>query len=150
MAVLDTNKTKKPYIVDREENTFIGLDLPFRFGAVGEGWGASTQITLDAVRNDLKNLISTELGERLYQPNLGVALRKYLFEPFSETLVEELKATIYETVSFWLPFVEINAVNVSMSESQGEDMLNTMEVNITFSLKKDKKTLESVQIKVGE
>ena len=44
MAVLDTNKTKKPYIVDREENTFIGLDLQFRIGAVGEGWGASTQI----------------------------------------------------------------------------------------------------------
>ena len=78
MAVLDTNKTKKPYIVDRDENTFIGLDFPFRIGSTGEGWGASSQITLDAVKNNLKNLISTEVGERVFQPNLGVKLRQYL------------------------------------------------------------------------
>ena len=77
-------------------------------------------------------------------------MRKYLFQPFSETLVDEIKATIYETVNYWLPFVEINDIKIFMSDTQGEDMLNMMEVNITFSLKKDKKTLESVQIKVGE
>ena len=150
MAVIDTNKTKKPYIVDRDENISIGIDMPFRVGDRGEGWGASSTTTLQAVKNDLKNLVSTEIGERLYQPNLGVALRKFLFQPFTESLVDEIKTTIFETVSFWLPFVEITDIKVFMTESQGEDMLNLMEIHIAFALKKDKKTLESVQVKIGE
>ena len=142
MAIIDTNKTKKPFLVDRDENTYIGLDLPFRVGSAGEGWGASTQITLDAVKNNIKNLVSTEVGERLYQPNLGVRLRRFLFEPFSEGLVEDIKVVIYESVNFWLPFCEINDIIVKMSENQGANFTNVMEISITFSLKKDIKTQE--------
>ena len=141
MAVIDTNKTKKPFLVDRDENVFIGLDFPFRVGAVGEGWGASTQTTLASVRNDLKNLVSTEAGERLMQPNLGVKLRRFLFEPFSESLADEIKVVITDTVNFWLPFVEIKSINVRMSDNQGADFINLMEISIVFSLKKDIKTL---------
>tara|TARA_R100001377_G_scaffold57602_1_gene34371 strand:- start:319 stop:771 length:453 start_codon:yes stop_codon:yes gene_type:complete len=150
LAIIDTNKTKKPFIVDRDDNTFIGIDMPFRVGQSGEGWGASSQTTLDAVKNDLKNLVSTESGERLYQPNLGVKLRKYLFQPFTENLVDDIKNTVADSVSFWLPFVELTDIKVQMSETQGSDFASLLEISIIFSLKKDLKTLESVQIRIGE
>ena len=149
MAVIDTNKTKKPFLVDRDEDVFIGLDFPFRVGDKGEGWGASTQTTLASVRNDLKNLVSTEAGERLMQPNLGVKLRRFLFEPFSESLADEIKVVIIDTVSFWLPFVEIKSINVRMSDNQGADFTSLMEISIVFFLKKDIKTLESVQLTIS-
>ena len=58
MAIIDKTKLKNPFIIDRDENTFIGIDLPFRVGDRGEGWGASTEVTLDAVKNNLKTYLS--------------------------------------------------------------------------------------------
>ena len=40
MAVRDT--TKKPFIDDRDEKVFIGIDLPFRKSEGMDGWFAST------------------------------------------------------------------------------------------------------------
>ena len=135
MAVRDTNKDKKPFIVDRDEQTFIGIDFPFRVGQSGEGWGASTEVTLDAVTNNLRNLVSTEVGERLMQPNLGVRLKRFLFEPFSEELVAKIQDQIIEGMDYLLPFVQINDIRVKMSDNNTGDFRSVMEIFVDFSLK---------------
>ena len=38
--------TKKPYIHDRDERVFIGIDLPFRKSESKEGYFASTSTTI--------------------------------------------------------------------------------------------------------
>ena len=43
MAIIDPSK--KPYIVDRDENIFVGIDLPFRLSTGPEGYFASTSTT---------------------------------------------------------------------------------------------------------
>ena len=82
MAIKDT--TRKPYIEDNDENIFIGIDLPFRKSNSIEGYFASTSTTIEAVKNNIRNLVNTHQGERLMQPQLGINLRKYLFEQFSD------------------------------------------------------------------
>ena len=61
--------SKKQFVVDRDETVFIGIDLPFRRGTATEGWFASTTTTIDAIKNNIKNLLLTHKGERLLQPN---------------------------------------------------------------------------------
>ena len=51
MAIKDT--TKKPFINDRDENIFIGLDLPIRRGDGVEGYFASTSTTIESVKNNI-------------------------------------------------------------------------------------------------
>jgi len=82
LAVKDTSR--KPYIEDNDENIFIGIDLPFRKSSGIEGWFASTSTTIEAVKNNIRNLLQTNSGERLMQPNLGINLRKYLFEQYTD------------------------------------------------------------------
>ena len=82
MAILDKNKNN--FVVDRQENTFVGLKLPLTLEG---GDISSTKTTLEAIKQNIKNLCSTELGERVMQPNLGVKLKKFLFEPFNENVV---------------------------------------------------------------
>ena len=53
MAIRDT--TKKPYIEDRDSNIFVGIDYPFHKSNGVEGWFASTDTTIKAVKNDLKS-----------------------------------------------------------------------------------------------
>ena len=87
MAIKDLSK--KQFVQDRDENIFIGIDLPFRKGDA-EGWFASTTTTIESVKNNIRNLLQTNEGERFFQPNLGLNLRALLFEHVSnENLIGE-------------------------------------------------------------
>ena len=49
------NISKKPFIEDRNDDIFIGIDLPFRKANVVEGFFKSTTTTIQAVKNNIKN-----------------------------------------------------------------------------------------------
>ena len=141
MPVLD--KTKHNWVDDRDDTKYIGLKLPL---ILDNGQEASTATTLQAVKQNILNLLNTELGERLMHPNLGVQLKRFLFEPFSETVGVEIQDVIVESVNYWLPFLLINNIDIKMSNSER----STMEILIDFSLKKDPNVNESISLTVGE
>ena len=144
MAIID--KTKQNWIYDRDEATSIGLKLPM---TLDNGYDASTKTTMDAVKQNVLNLLNTEIGERVMQPNLGVRLKRFLFEPFSEELVNQIQDQIVEGMDYWLPFVQINDIRVKMSDNNTGDFRSVMEVFVDFSLKKNPDVHESIDIKVG-
>ena len=84
------------------------------------------------------------------QPTLGVRLKRVLFQPFSEEIIIEIKDIIETSLNYWMPFVQVNDIQVNMSENTTGDFLSAMDVSIDFSLKKDPTSNESVQITVGE
>ena len=141
MAIIDGSKNN--FVIDRDNSKFVGLKLPL---ILDSGEEASTKTTLEAVKQNVFNLCSTERGERVFQPGLGINLKKYLFEPFSENIIVQIQDTIVSSMDYWLPFITINDITVKMSDSER----STMELSIHFSLKKDPNTNESVQITVGE
>ena len=147
MAIKDT--TRKPFIEDNDENIFIGIDLPFRRSDGKEGYFASTTTTIEAVKNNIRNLVRTNKGERLMQPNLGLNLRNYMFEQFTDETLLSVQNDIVDTFKVWLPFVEIRDIQVSMNENDSIGK-NTMSINIVFNITRDPDTLESVQIEIGE
>ena len=147
MAIIDQNKMKNPFVNDKDENVSLGLKLPM---TLDNGQDGLTKTTIDAVKQNVLNLCSTELGERVMQPNLGVRIKKFLFEPFSEELVVQVQDTIVESMNDWMPFVQLDDIKVKMSDNQTGDFRSTMEISIHFSLKQDPTTTESVQINIGE
>jgi len=147
MAIKDT--TRKAFIEDNDENIFIGIDLPFRKSNGKEGYFASTSTTIEAVKNNIRNLVNTHQGERLMQPNLGLNLRNYMFEQFTDETLLSVQNDIVDTFKVWLPFVEIRDIQVSMDENDSIGK-NKMSINIVFNITRDPDTLESVQIEIGE
>ena len=142
MAILDTNK--RPFIQDRDELIFIGIDLPFRKSNGPEGWFASTSYSIDAVKQNVKLLLQTRKGERLMQPNLGIDLHRFLFEPLDDDLILEIQNEIVETFSLWLPFVTIKDMSVGMDEDASDINGNTLFVKVDFNLTRDPMMLASV------
>ena len=147
MAIKDT--TRKPFIEDNDENIFIGIDLPFRKSNGKEGYFASTTTTIEAVKNNIRNLVRTNKGERLMQPQLGLNLRNYLFEQFTDELVLSIQNDIVDVFKQWMPFIEIRDIQVSLDENDSIGK-NKMSINIVFNITRDPDTLESVQIEIGE
>ena len=131
MAIKDLSK--KQFVEDRNENIFIGIDLPFRKGENSEGWFASTTTTIDAVKNNIRNLLRTHKGERLLQPNIGLNLRKFLFEQFTDELRLQIENDILDTIDFWLPFIQVKNLEINMLSADDGIGKNTLIINVLFN-----------------
>jgi len=82
------------------------------------------------------------------QPNLGIALKRFLFEPVTADLYSSIKSTIEDGVSTWMPFVSINNIQVQMDENDVGDFRNTMRIFVDFSLKKDPNVSEGIEANI--
>jgi phage baseplate assembly protein W len=90
-------------------------------------------ISIDQAYENLKNLLLTRLGERILQPNFGTRLFNILFQPNVFQLKDDIQTTISEAVSFWLPYVNLDVINVVTNEDN-PDLVHYAEITITFSI----------------
>ena len=142
MAIQDT--TKKPYIIDRDSNIQVGMDLPIRRGDDKDGWFATSKTTMEAVKNNIVNLLSTTTGERLMQPNLGVDLRNILFEQVDESTEIRIQDIILDAFESWLPFVEVSDIKVVSGNMETDR--NQIRIDIIFNIIQDPNTVDSVSM----
>ena len=142
MAIQDT--TKKPYIIDRDSNIQVGMDLPIRRGDDKDGWFATSKTTMEAVKNNIVNLLSTTTGERLMQPNLGVDLRNILFEQVDESTEIRIQDIILDAFEIWLPFVQV--LDIKIVSDNIETDRNQIRIDIIFNIIQDPNTVDSVSM----
>ena len=140
MAILDTSVTGS-FNEDRDEEVFIGLDLPIRKSDGVEGYFASTSTTVQAVKNNIKNLLLTNRGERYLQPTIGLNLRKYLFEQFTVDVEDGIKADIVDSLNTWLPFVNIVELRINQNE-------NTLNIYVSFNIRNVPNMVDSVEVSI--
>ncbi len=145
MAIILNQKN----VTDENTNKRIGIEFPFQRGDYIDGYFKSTSLTIDAVKADLINLLSTNVGERVFQPELGTNLRNFLFEQNDDELQGMIQDDLVEKINFWMPFVRIVSVDIKTGdESRGEDP-NRVVIDVRFILNSNPKNLESVQIDMG-
>ena len=144
MAIKDTSR--KPYIIDNNTKVKVGIDLPIRRGDDLDGFFATTSTTIEAVKNNIRNLLQTEEGERFFQPNLGIGLRRLLFEHITNENLIGVQDTILDKIEFWLPFVEIRNIQVLSRDDSTDIGANEIRVKIDFNIKQDPNTLDSITL----
>jgi phage baseplate assembly protein W len=90
--------------LDLQKNIAIGVSLPF------DKPFTSTYTTKDQIKSNLINLLLTGTGERLMNPLFGTELRRFLFEGINESNIENLKNSLLNSISFFIP--EITVVDI--------------------------------------
>lgn len=71
-----------------------------------------------AVTRSIRNLLNTQQGERLYQPDVGSNVRKLLFEPIDDTTTDILASTIRDTLNAYEPRAKVLDVSVVPDEER--------------------------------
>ena len=71
-----------------------------------------------AVTRSIRNLLLTNPGERLYQPDLGSGIRQLLFEPISNFTSNMLGRFIEDTINKYEQRAKVLAVNVVPEEDK--------------------------------
>tara|TARA_R110000824_G_scaffold161134_7_gene336312 strand:+ start:1410 stop:1868 length:459 start_codon:yes stop_codon:yes gene_type:complete len=69
------------------------------------------------LRSEATQLIRTERGERVMLPNYGLSLKKYLFEPLTDDLVESVTEEIFYSFSTYLPKAKVRSVDVRSGDN---------------------------------
>jgi phage baseplate assembly protein W len=144
VAIKDTSR--KPYIQDNDTNVKVGIDLPIRRGSDNDGFFATTSTTIEAVKNNIRNLLQTNEGERFFQPNLGLNLRTLLFEHITNENLIGVQDAILDKIEFWLPFVEVRDIQVLSRDNTTDIGANEIRVKILFNIKQDPNTLDSITL----
>lgn len=71
------------------------------------------KINEQSINESLKNLILTDKGERLFQPNLGSDVRNTLFENNTPATIKILKERIKDVINNYEPRVTLIDVEIS-------------------------------------
>ena len=89
----------------------------------------SRKINEEAIKESIKNLVLTDRGERLFQPNVGCDIRAMLFENFTQETVDTMRNMITETIQTYEPRCDLLGVDVT-----GRIDSNQISVIITFAV----------------
>lgn len=90
--------------------------------------GTLAKITNEnSVRQSVKNLILTNIGERLYQPTVGSDVNKSLFEPNDVLTTSILKTNIENTIKFYETRAKDISIDVVFSNDQ-----QYLNINVIF------------------
>lgn len=84
----------------------------------------------DAVKESIKNLILTDRGERLMQPNIGGNIYAMLFENLTPSTLKLIEENVRSTINLYEPRAELQDVTAT---SNIDD--NAVNIRITFYIK---------------
>lgn len=109
---------------------FINIAFPFKESDRGD-FLELNNIDKYAIKSDLMHLLLTRKGERLYLPDFGTDLLKYIFELNDETTKGNIKKDINATVRKYLPNLQINEVTVEENERSEHGVTVKIDYTVT-------------------
>ena len=137
---IPNNKTNQ-FINDKDTRVSVGIDFPLGLVSGGDGYFATTKTTIDAIKTNIRLLLQTTQGDRLFQPNLGMNLKQLLFEQASDETNIQIENNIVDVFELWLPFVQLQNINIDR-----RDDVNQININIEFNISRAPNSLDSVQV----
>jgi hypothetical protein len=119
------NQTVQTNPINLNKNITIGIALPFNASSAFR----STYSFKDQLKYNLINLLLTNKGERILNPNFGTNIRKQLFNQINEDTYNALIDDIRSTIELYIPQVTIEKLEAVPSYDQ-----NTITINLTYRI----------------
>jgi phage baseplate assembly protein W len=112
--------------LDLQKNIAIGISLPFNGPS---GPFNNTYSTQDQIKSNLINLLLTEKGERVFNPEFGLGLKRMLFEGITEDVPGIIEDMIVSATNMFIPQVQIQNVTVTPQQD-----INSISITINYIL----------------
>jgi len=140
MAIVD--KRSNQFIEDKDTRVSVGIDFPFARVPNKDGYFKTTKTTVESIKNNIKLLLQTQTGERIFQPTLGMDIRNFLFEQLTDDTTIMIENNIVDVFEKWLPYVALSDIQINQNDN------NSLEIGLTFSIK-NTPTIETVSVSIS-
>ena len=115
----------------------IGIKTPLQFSFNGSGTFDMNYQVSDQIKDNLRNLIQTNFGERVGRYDFGANLRELLFEYTSKDDFEnEVMIRINTAVAKWMPFIELSSFDSVILTDGDTDKISKSVLQIGYSVPK--------------
>ena len=111
--------------LDLQKNIVIGVSLPFNAPGVFN----KTYSTKDQIKSNLINLLLTDKGERIMNPEFGTDLRRSLFDNMTNLNSEILRLKIIDSINIFIPEIILGEVKIEPNFDS-----NILDVTINYRL----------------
>lgn len=111
----------------------IGIKTPLERGQDADGLFVMHKSLEDTVNDNLRNLLLTNHGERLFRYDYGANLRELAFELGTEEGDTEAVLRIREAVSKYLPYVNLQTFESRQTPATYSDSSKVI-VKVTYSV----------------
>jgi len=111
--------------LDLQKNIVIGVSLPFNAPGVFN----KTYSTKDQIKSNLINLLLTDKGERIMNPEFGTDLRRSLFDNMTNLNSEILRLKIIDSINIFIPEIILGEVKIEPNFDS-----NILNVTINYRL----------------
>jgi hypothetical protein len=121
--------TPKIYRVDPRDlqrNIAIGVGLPFNKPSAFK----STYSTKEQVKYNLINLLLTNKGERIENPEFGCDIKKSIFDFINNDNINKINDNIRKGIAIFIP--EINLENIAITPAEDQHLVN---IKVEYSMK---------------
>ena len=112
MAIINKNRRINP--LDINKDVTIGVRFPLNNVNIFKG----TTTVKEQVKSNLINLLLTEQGERVNEPDFGVGLKRLLFE--QNINKEKLEEKINFQIGFYIPEITLMSVSVGSIDDENK------------------------------
>jgi len=128
--------------LDLQGNIAIGVSLPFNGPA---GPFNSTYSTKNQIKSNLINLLLTNKGERIMNPEFGCDLKRTLFEGITENTSELIKNLITTNVRMTIPEIQLTEILVENASQYNNNAISvTVKYKIRISQNADQVTVQFI------
>ena len=112
------------------KDSFINIRFPFFDSEKGFFIDMNKQ-NKRAIKSDLMHLLLTNKGERLYSPEFGTDLKKYLFEPNIVSVQADIKSEIQKAIDRFIPNLQVDKLLVEPIEGKEHSVIVRLEYTVT-------------------
>ena len=133
-----TNSSIQINPLDLNKNIAIGVVFPLM-----NGGNFQQSLTIkEQVKSNIINVLLTEKGERIYQPNLGCGLKTILFENNVDS--NQIKDLIHYQLQTYVPEIVIEEVEVNTDLDR-----HIILIKLIYGFILDN-TLDSIQVNINQ
>lgn len=109
---------------------YININYPFKDSPKGFFLDLNADSN-SAIKADLMHLVLTRKGQRLYDPDFGTDLLKFIFEPEDGVTLSGIQEEIREVVKTYIPKLQVN--NVSVTQSPDSEYAAVVRIDYTVT-----------------
>lgn len=107
-------------LTPRTRNTDFFSDFESNLERIPGREDIARRVNENAVRDSIRNLVLTDRGERLFQPDIGCDIRGSLFENIDQNTILILKENIKSTIKQYEPRCVVQDIIVNANIDQHE------------------------------
>lgn len=125
---------------------FRGFNFP-----MGETQGSSYFQLISGKKLYTKNLtqlMRTNPGERFMLPNFGLNLKRFLFEPVTTFLIQDIRAYITNTINKYAPYLNVDQIEISSKSKSQAGFVADLIIKVKCSVREEKDIVIEVKLEV--